>query len=519
MAAEYLIGVDLGTSEVKATLFDITGHALADATRPAPLRQPGPGLAEQEPDEFYKLTLVVIHEAVDKAGVGPGQVAAIGFSGQMAGAMGIDDRWQAVTPWYPSALDIRYQPYVTTMRQRAGSLLWASNGAAPFLAPRILWWAQEQAGIYPHIRKVLLISTYVIGRLAELTLDEAFIDPTYLTFTGVADTAQKSWSKELAEAFDIPLALLPRIVSCTEVIGKLSRKAAAACGLQAGVPLVAGAGDAAAAFLGAGVVEPGQLVDIAGTFSGFAVCLNRFVADTDREMLVCFASPIPGAWYAETYISGGGLTHRWFRDQFGREEKALAEQGGSEAYHLLDEQAQQVPPGSEGLFFVPHLAGRACPEDPAVRGIWLGFTWTHTRAHFYRALLEGIAYDYADTLARIRAFFPDMAFDRVRVVGGGGSSPFWNQLKADVLGQPYARLERKDMSALGSAIIAGHAVGLFDDMAATAHRFAGEQEQFYPRLENHALYRPYVDFYRQLFDRLRPAYTQLAHFNLTRTGV
>jgi xylulokinase len=519
MAAEHLIGVDLGTSVVKATLFDTTGQALADATRPVPLRQPGPGLAEQDPDGFYELALAVIREAVEKAGVGPGQVAAIGFSGQMAGAMGIDERWQAVTPWYPSALDTRYQPYATLMRQRAGPLLWAKNGAAPFLAPRILWWAREQAELYPRIRKVLLLSTYVIGRLAGLTLDEAFIDPTYLAFTGVADTAQKSWSKELAETFDIPLALLPRIVPCTEVVGKLSREAAAACGLPAGVPLVAGAGDAAAAFLGAGVVEPGQLVDIAGTFSGFCVCLNRFVADTEREMLVCFASPIPDAWYTETYISGGGLTHRWFRDQFGREEKALAEQGGNEAYQLLDELAQQVPPGSEGLFFVPHLAGRACPEDPAVRGMWLGFTWTHTRAHFYRALLEGIAYDYADTLARIRAFFPDMAFGRVRVIGGGGSSAFWNQLKADVLGQPYARLEREDMSALGSAIVAGRAVGLFDDMVATAHRFAGERELFYPRPEYHTSYRPYVDFYRQLFDRMRPTYTELANFNLARTGV
>lgn len=507
MGTSHVIGVDLGTSEVKATLFSEDGQARADATRPVALYQPGPGLAEQTPDDFYTTTLAVIREVAVKAGLAPGQVAAIGFAGQMAGAMGIDDRGQALTPWYPSALDTRYQAYARSMQRQAGQLLRAQNGALPFLAPRILWWQQEQPDVYRRLYKVVLISTYVIGRLGALPAGELFIDPTYLCYTGVADTAKGIWSEELCQAFGIPPALLPAVVPCTAVVGRLSREAAQACGLQAGVPLVAGAGDTSAAFLGAAIVEPGQLVDIAGTFSGFAACVDNFVADTEREMLVGFAGPAPGIWYTETYISGGGLTHRWFMEQLARDEKT-----GHEGFQRLDEQASHVPPGSEGLFFVPHLAGRACPEDPDVRGTWLGFTWTHTRAHLYRALLEAIAYDYADTLEQIRTLFPALPFGQVTVVGGGGASAVWNQLKADVLGRPYVRLDREDMSALGSAIIAGHAVDLFGSMVDTAKRFSSEQEHFYPRPEIHATYQPHVDFYRHLFDRLRPVYRELAQF-------
>ncbi len=149
-----------------------------------------------------------------------------------------------------------------------------------------------------------------------------------------------------------------------------------------------------------------------------------------------------------------------------------AEAEGVSPYHLLDAQAASLAPGSEGLLFIPHLVGRACPADPDVRGAWIGFTWTHTRAHFYRALLESIAYDFAQALEVVRDYFPDAAFSEVRVIGGGAKSPLWNQIKADVLGLPYVRLQREDVAALGCAIMAGHAVGIYPDMAATARRFA-----------------------------------------------
>ncbi len=502
MTQDYLIGVDLGTSVVKATLFDTKGVALADATRPAALHQPGPGIAEQQGEDFVKAALETIGEVTAKVEASRSDVAAIAFAGQMAGAIGIDRDWNALTPWYPSALDARYQPYVTRMQDIAGDQLVALNGSLPFTAPRMWWWKDEQPDLYRRIDKVLILANYVAGKLAGLRADDAFIDPSYLTWIGLSDTARRAWSPELADVFDLPLDKLPRIVPATTVIGHLSAEAGRQCGLPAGIPLVAGAGDQVAGCLGAGLVESGQLVEVAGTFPVLATCLDRFLADTRFGMLQPLAGPL-GAdhWYPMMYISGGGLTHRWFRDQLRAE--------GLDSYAALDAQAAAIPPGAEGLLFIPHLVGRACPPDPNVRGAWLGFTWTHTRGHFYRAILESMAYDFAEALDVVRAYFPDAAFSEVRIIGGGAKSDFWNQIKADVLGLPYVRLQRENVAALGCALMAGSAVGIYPDLAAAARQFAPTVGRIEPRPAYHEHYKPYVAAYRQAFDHLRPLYERL----------
>jgi xylulokinase len=229
------------------------------------------------------------------------------------------------------------------------------------------------------------------------------------------------------------------------------------------------------------------------------------------------------------YIGGGGLTHHWFVEQLAQDlaqglaqdrtgnhagdRPGLPTAAGADlqsAYAVLDAAAAELPPGAQGLLFIPHLLGRACPPDPAVRGAWLGFTWTHSRAHLYRALLEAIAYDYAQALDVLRSRCPELELGAVRVIGGGAASSVWNQIKADVLGLPYARLAAGDRAALGCAILAGHAVGIFPDMAATAAQLAQPQAPVQPRPAWHAHYRGYVDAYRRAFDQLRDLYASLA---------
>ena len=189
MSQTYLIGVDLGTSVVKATLFNTDGVALVDAARPTALHHPGPGLAEQRGEDFVRATLDTLREVVEKAAVAPSAVAAIAFAGQMAGAIAIDRDWNAVTPWYPSALDNRYLPYIGPMVEAAGDRLVALNGSLPFMAPRMLWWRDQAPDIFRRIRKVLMLANYVAGQLAGLSADDAFIDPSYLTWIGLSDTA------------------------------------------------------------------------------------------------------------------------------------------------------------------------------------------------------------------------------------------------------------------------------------------------------------------------------------------
>ena len=292
MSQPYLIGVDLGTSVVKATLFDTEGEALVDAACPTALHHPGPGLAEQRGEDFVRATLDTLREVVEKGDIAPSEVAAIAFAGQMAGAIAIDRDWNPVTPWYPLALDNRYLPYIAPMVDAAGERLVALNGSLPFMAPRTLWWRDKHPDIFGRIRKVLMLANYVAGQLAGLSADDAFIDPSYLTWIGLSDTAHRVWSPGLADLVDLSLDLLPCIVPATTIVGRLTASAAAACGLVEGVPLVAGAGDQVAGCLGAGLVESGQLVDVAGTFPVLATCLDRFLADTRFGMLQPLAGPI-----------------------------------------------------------------------------------------------------------------------------------------------------------------------------------------------------------------------------------
>jgi xylulokinase len=249
---------------------------------------------------------------------------------------------------------------------------------------------------------------------------------------------------------------------------------------------------------------------VAGTASVFSICLDQFTPDLEHKTLFTARLVPEDLWYALAYINGGGLNLRWFRDELANQEKAEATRKDKSVYAMLDEAAASVRPGSDSLLCLPHLGGRVTPSDPDLRGLWLGFTWSHRKEHFYRSLLESVAYEYAYYLEIEKSLLPGLEFKEARVIGGGSRSDLWNQIKADVLGIPYVQLNREEYAVLGSAIIAGYAVGVFDDLKAAAKRFVEPISRVEPRSEYHALYRPLVDLYISLFDTLRPIYQELA---------
>jgi xylulokinase len=221
---------------------------------------------------------------------------------------------------------------------------------------------------------------------------------------------------------------LPRIVPPTERIGGVVGEFATETGLVEGTPIIAGCGDTIASMMGAGVIEPGRAFDVAGTASVFSVCVDSFRPDTISHTLMTARSVFPGVYYAYAYINGGGMCLDWFRDNFSKEDETL---------ETLNDQAANVPPGSLGLIFLPHLAGRVCPGNPEYRGLWQGFGFSHKREHFYRSILEGVAYEYATYLNQVRRLYPDLNVLNVRGVAGGSQSPVWNQIKSSVLKLPY----------------------------------------------------------------------------------
>jgi xylulokinase len=378
------------------------------------------------------------------------------------------------------------------------------------IGPKIAWIRDAFPDAYARTARFVTATGYVAGTMAGLKADDAFVDFTYLWTSGLSDTLAYAWSGELCKALGVPEAKLPRIVKPTDIVGKVNAETARATGLAAGTPIVAGAGDQSAGFVGAGLVRPDRIGDVAGTYPILAFCTDAFRPDAEGRAIEIFPSPIPGLFNPCSVINGGGLTHHWFAETFGHADAEEGRGAGRSRYAVLDQKAEALPPGSDRLFFNPHLGGRVCPVQTNLKGAWLGFTWTHRREHFYRSVLEAIAYDQALALRRMRRIYPEVTSEEIRVYGGGARSRLWNQIKADVTGVPYVSLARENMAALGDAIIAGCALGIYDDMAATAERLARKEQRFEPSGENHKRYGPCVGFYAEMLGHLSPAYDALA---------
>jgi xylulokinase len=497
MQKKYLIGVDLGTSSTKAALYQIDGKLISDASVEIPIHYPKPGVVEQENEDFYSSAAQTVRKCIESSGVEPKTIAAIAFDSQMAGIGLVDENFKPVAR-FDSWLDMRCKPFIEWMDKEAGEQITKLTGCPPTCdhGPKMLWWKYEQPEIYRRTAKFVMSGTYVAGRIAGLKADDAFIDHTYIHFSGFSDALKGVWSNELCERFGLDKTKLPKIIDPCDIIGEASEQAAVEFGLAPGTLIAAGAGDTAANALGAGIVRPGMLFDVAGTAAVLAGCTDKFVADTKNRALLTMRSVVPGLWNPLAYIGGGGLALRWFRDNFFNTTHGEAQPISKDLYPQIISLAKTIAPGSEGLYFSPHLGGRICPASPEMRGAWVGVSWCHTQAHFARALLESIAYEYAYYLKILKELLPGLELVEARVVGGGARSEAWNQIKADILNVPYQRLMGNEFGAWGAAMIAGKAAGLIDELAAHAEQTVLKNgEPSNPSKENHLIYNPLIEKY------------------------
>ncbi len=515
MPHRYLLGVDLGTSATKAALYTTSGVLVAEASVEVPIYYPQPGVVEQENDDFYTSAAQTVRACLQAGGIEPRALLAVAFDSQMAGIGTVDEAFRPATR-FDSWLDMRCRPYIEWLEREHGSLITRLTGCAPTCdhAPKILWWQHERPQEYARIAKFVTPAGYVAGRLAGLRADQAFMDYTFLHFSGLSDAQAGTWSERICSAVGVDMQKLPRIVAPWHVAGEVTEAAARDFGLAPGTVVAAGCGDTAAGALGAGIVRAGMLFDSAGTAAVLAGCTDTFVADERHRALLTMRSVIPGLWHPLAYIAGGGQALRWFRDVFynaraGRPAPPPTE----ELYPAMAELAASVPPGADGLFFSPHLGGRICPAAPHMRGAWLGISWSHTQAHFFRALLESVAYEYAYYLGILREAIPGLQLSAARAIGGGARSPVWNQIKADVLGVPYQRLAGSEFGSWGSALIAGKAAGVYDDLAEVAAAHARpEGAPVLPDPDRHAGYAPLVARHIALQALLEQAFGELVNW-------
>lgn len=484
------IGIDIGTTGVRAGVYGEDFHLLGNGQGKSIIRKGSAGEIFQEADEIYVETASAVREAIENAGIDPKSVACISFDGQMAGVMAVDENWNAITP-YDSWLDTRCFEQVHEIQERARELVMQRTGNIPSYnhGPKILWWKEIRPDIYRKVRSFVQPGAYVAGRLSGLKGAEAFIDWTYLHFSGFADNRALKWDEELTALFDVHRDKLPRIVSPLTLVGKAKREDAGLFGIPAGTPVAAGCGDTASCFLGTGAIEPGIAVDVAGTASVFALTTDSFMCDPTGTVYAA-RSVKEDVWYSMSYINGGGMNLEWFKETFVQEA----------TFDELNESISRVPPGSEGLIFIPHLEGRAYPNNPKVRGQWRGFTRSHGLGHFYRSILEGIGYEYALYKERISQVRGERLSFNVRGVGGGAKSDLWNGIKADILNMRYCTINREDIGILGQALIAAAAVGFVTDLTTAVRDIVKIEKVFDPNPKNEALYTESALRYRQILE-------------------
>lgn len=499
-----VIGLDLGTSSYKAAAFDEHGQMAAIAAATPTTTSPRPGWSEQEPADLIATAALALRRLV-AGGIDPATVRGIGLTGQLGGIVLIDDAGAAIGP-HEIWLDNRCQPHREALLQAHGHQVLAANGIHPYLGPRLRWRAAERPDEFARAAIAVQCWPFVGATLAGLSPDQAYNDVTSIGLFGVADARAGAWSAQLCEVAGINPAHLPRIVRPDEVIGTLSARWAAETGLREGTPIVAGAGDGIAGWLGCGAMEPGVAVDTVGSSDHFAIATARFAPDPDEQVLTTFRSAVPGLWHVFGFTAGSGLSHQWFLRELcrGLDEPAAIAPG---AWDALEAAAAAIPAGSEQLTFIPHLEGRFCPDQPNVRGTWLGFTWRHGRPHFYRSILESSAYEYAHYLAAARRLGVGRDPREVRVVGGGASA-LWNQIKADVLGIDYLQLKPADYTCRGAALCAGVATGLYDDLVTAASHRIEVVRRFVPDAGAHRRYHAYATHYRSLLAELAPAFAR-----------
>ena len=498
---QYLIGVDLGTQATKACISDENGHIRGEAARESKLIYPEEGAIEQDPEEMLSSVLTTIKNAVLSSGVPPEKVAAICIDGQMAGVTGVDVDGMAAIP-YDSWLDTRCgstrQPFIDFGEERViqitGTPVTYAHG------PKILWWKENKPDRYKKIHKFVQPAAYCTMRMCGLKGDDAFIDHTYLHFSGFADTEKKQWSKELLTALDVDENKMPKIVRAFDTVGKLTPDMAAACGLPTGVPMAAGCGDTVASAFGAGVIKSGIMLDVAGTASILCCATDIYAPDTKNKTLLYAPSVLENLYYPMAYINGGGMCLKWLRDDV---------LGRKYDYAQLNEIAAEVKPGSGNLFFLPHFSGRVCPNDTLVRGSFINLSWTHDAAYMYRAILEGISYEYRIYANILHELIPGLKLEKLISVGGGSKSRLFRQIKADVLGTPVSTIELTETATLGCCAIAGTAAGLFPHPETLIEKVIKTNESEKPDPALYSYYQKRVSVYADCIDDLHGVYRKI----------
>lgn len=490
---KYVIGADLGTSGTKVVIYDSDGNEVSSGYCEYPLYQPKNGFAQQKPEDWKKGVFSAVRKALEKTNIPAEDVLSIGLSGQMHGLVLLDKKDNVLCDsiiW----CDVRAQSECDEIEKIMPDYREHTYNApvVGFTLPKLMWVKKYMPEVYSNIAHILLPKDYINHVLCGCYST----DVSDASGTGFFNVAKRIWSKSVCNYFGIKQEWLAKVYESCEVVGSLTPKTAKELGLTTATVVVAGAGDQAAAGLGNGIVEEGDCSVMLGTSGVVFSAKNTSVKAPDG--LHCFCHSVPGLWHGMAVTQGAGLSVKWFKENVAQ---------GID-YKTLDKISTKVDTGSQGLMFLPYLMGERAPHPSStVRGGWIGLSASHTLAHMYKAVMEGVNYSLCECY---KLLLDGNVSKKIKVGGGGAKSSVWLQLFADCIGQDIIIPNNAESGTKGAAILAGTGAGLFSDVKEGVRKFSHEDcKELKYNNEVHEKYKKLLPLYSELYDLLKDHFTKI----------
>ena len=499
----YLVGIDIGTGGCKTTICDGNGQVVGSASQDFVTYYPKPGWAEQNANDWYEAVKTSVRKALLQADISEGKIECVCVDGQVHTPVFLDENWRLLRPSIPWT-DQRSSEQVERLKKTIGperiNKITFNPAAPSFTLPQILWVRDNEPDVWKRIHKFLNSKDYIRGKLTEPLW---CTDHSDATGTLMFDGNTFRWSKEICDFAGIPEEKLPGIMPSSKIAGVVNKVASDDTGIPYGVPVSYGASDVSVETLSAGTVRAGTCFVKLATSGVISVTTKEPVPDMKgRTVTYCLPTieNSPEGWFTKSGTASCGSARRWFRDVFGTEEMSVAERIGTTAFEFLDQMAEKVSVGSEGLFFHPYLMGELSPYfDSHLKGSFFGITMCHRKEHFCRAVMEGIAFSIRDSLGIFDEI--GLSINDVQLIGGGVNSTLWRQILCNILGKDGKKPFTGDAS-YGSALLAGISVGTFKNLDDAVEKCVMVDNITKHSAQVHDTYERFYRIYKKIHDDL-----------------
>jgi len=494
-----LLGIDIGTSACKAAVFNELGDVVASVAREYDVYYVREGWVEQNPDQWWTTVIEAIQSLLKEQSIDPADIMGIGIDGQSWSAIPVDIQGN-VLACTPIWMDTRSGENCSRLKSEIGEdeiFSLCGNPVEPmYTTPKILWFKENMPDVYRRTHKFMQSNSFIVYRMTgEFSQD---ISQGYGLHC--FNMRKGCWDQDMCRKMKLDIHKLPdRISQCHEIVGKVSGKAAEATGLQVGTPVVAGGLDAACAALGAGVIHAGQTQEQGGQAGGMSICIDEYKAD---PRLILSSHVVPGKWLLQGGTVGGGGVIRWFEKEFCEFERSSGRLCATSSFEIMDREAQEIAGGSDGVIFLPYMAGERSPIwDKNAKGVFFGLDYSKTRAHMIRACLEGVAFSLKHNIEIAEQ--AGATVGALHATGGSANSVLWTQIKSDVTGKEII-VPSSDMSTtMGAAILAGVGAGVYRDFEEAAQKCVKVVREHKPHPDGAEAYIKNYSTYKKLYENLK----------------